>query len=278
MKPRWLIENFTGDNGYEGLIKEIRKQGMECTVLDITNHFELKPDIFKPNDCIIFQGSIQLFDKLKKELGDIGCYPIGWCTDENYLCSNYYPKLNPVLFNDKYIITTVKNLKEYKWKYYAQYGKEALIFVRPDDGKKSFVGQLLDLQDFDKFWDNDVACASKEEDLVIITTPKNIIGEWRFVVNNKKEIIGYSCYKYQDQRTYIPSAPRGAVDKCKEVLDIGYYPDVIFTVDICQDKDEDFHLLELNSFTCAGTYEINKEILVKRVSEIAEEEYGNRNK
>ena len=53
MKPIWLIENFTGDNGYDDLIKEIRNQGMQCVVLNITNHFTLQEGIFKPNDLWI---------------------------------------------------------------------------------------------------------------------------------------------------------------------------------------------------------------------------------
>ena len=45
MKVSWIIENFAGDNGYEDLIAEVRKQGMTCHVLDITNHFDLNQKI-----------------------------------------------------------------------------------------------------------------------------------------------------------------------------------------------------------------------------------------
>lgn len=272
MKPKWLVENFSGDNGYEELIKEVRNQGMECIVLNITNHFTLQEGIFKSGDCIIFQGSIQLFEKLRSKLGPQGCYPIGWVTDENYLCSTYYPKFKNLLFNDKHVICTVCALKENRFDYYRKFGKEALIFIRPDSGKKIFSGQLLDLQDFDRFWNNSISCSAKDTDLVIVSTPKNINGEWRFICSNKGEIIAQSTYMYQGQRTYIPSAPSGATDLCKAVLSVGWYPDPVFTIDIVEDNDGKFWLMEFNSFTSAGTYAADKKSIVKEVSNIALEQ------
>jgi hypothetical protein len=270
MKPKWLVENFTGDNGYEDLITEIRSQGMECVVLDIRNHFELRPGLINDNECVVFQGSIQLFRKLKAELN---AYPLGWMTDQNYLCSRYYPHFQKFLFNDKHVLTSVAGLKHNKWWFYSSFGKEAVIYVRPDGGDKVFTGQLLDLQDFDKFWDNKVVCNTKDDDLVVISTPKNVVGEWRYIVTNKKEILGTSLYNYQGQRTYVPSAPEKATTLCKQILDVGWYPDPVFTVDICEDSDQNYWLMEINSFTSAGTYAAPKAPIVKRVSEIAEEEW-----
>lgn len=274
MKPRWLVENFVGDNGYEELIKEIRNQGMECVVLDITNHFELRPGIFKSNDCMVFQGSIQLFEKLRSELIPQGCFPIGWVTDENYLCSNYYDKFRKYLFNDTHVMMSVKQLKEDKWDLYAKFGKEALIFVRPDGGKKIFSGQLLDLQDFDKFWDKGVVCSAGDDDVVVVSTPKTIRGEWRFVCTNEPQIVAQSTYMYQGKRTYIPSAPVKATELCNEILKVGWYPDRLFTMDICEDSDGNFWLMEINSFTSAGTYAADKKKIVEVVSKIAVEDYN----
>jgi len=272
MKPNWLVENFTGDNGYEELIAEIRKQGMICHVLDITNHFDLKPDLLKTGDCVVFQGSIQLFRKLKNEFGN-RVIPLGWMTDENYLCSKYYGNVQQYLFNDKHVFTTLANLKQNKWWFYGIFGKEALIYVRPDNGGKTFTGQLLDLQDFDKFFEDDTRCDCKPTDLIVVSTPKNIRGEWRFICSSKPEIIAWTCYKYNDQRTYIPSAPPKAKELCEKILAVGYYPDPVFTVDICEDMDGNYWMMEFNSFTSAGTYAANKTQIVTKVSEIAEREY-----
>ena len=78
MEVKWIVENFRDNNGCEDLIEEVRNQGMMCVVLDITNHFQLNPEIFEINDCVIFQGSIQLFRKLRNETTHT---PLGWMTD-----------------------------------------------------------------------------------------------------------------------------------------------------------------------------------------------------
>jgi len=273
MKPKWLIENFTDDNGYEELIAEVRRKGMECIVLNITNHFDLKPELVQTNDCIVFQGSIQLFKKLKNELP---AYPIGWMTDQNYLCSKYYPHFQKYLFNDHHVFSTVAGLKHNRWWFYGVFGKEALIYVRPDGGDKTFTGRLLDLQDFDRFWESSTMSSAKNEDLIVVSTPKNIRGEWRYICTNQKEILGCSLYLYNGQRTYVPCAPDRATKLVNEILNIGWYPDPVFTVDVAEDTDGNYWLLELNSFTSAGTYAAKKEPIVKRVSEIALEEWNNK--
>lgn len=268
---KWLIENFVDNNGYDDLIKEVRNQGMECIVLDIKNHFELNPNLIEDGDCVVFQGSIQLFKKLKQELN---AAPIGWMTSENYLCSKYYPYFQKYLFNDNHVLTTLANLKHNKWWFYGAFGKDAVIYVRPDSGEKSFSGQLLDLQDFDRVWNNKIGYSANDSDVIVVSTPKNIRGEWRFIVTNKKEIIGVSSYMYQGQRTYVPSAPAKAEALCREILDIGWYPDPVFTLDIAEDNDCNYWLMEFNSFTSAGTYGAKKDLIVKRVSEIAKEQYN----
>ena len=284
MKVKWLIENFVGDNGYEDLISEVRRQNMECIVLDIRNHFELLPNLIQEGECVMFQGSIQLFKKLKAELP---VFPLGWMTDENYLCNNYYPHFQKFLFNDKHVFTTLAGLKHNKWWFYQTFSKEAMIYVRPNGGDKTFTGQLIDLQDFDEFFEGNGSkklskryggCEIKNTDLLVVSTPKNIIGEWRFICTNTREILGVSCYMYGGKRTLIPSAPVEATKLVNKILEVDWYPDPAFTVDIVQDNDGNFWLMELNSFTSAGTYASKKENIVKRVSEIAFKQWKENNK
>ena len=109
--------------------------------------------------------------------------------------------------------------------------------------------------------------------MLIISTPKNIIGEWRYIVTDKKEILGCSSYMYHGNRTYVPNAPPKATKLVNEILENGWYPDPVFTVDICEDNDGNHWLMEMNSFTSAGTYAASKTPIVKRISEIAFKEW-----
>lgn len=273
MKPIWIVENFSRGRDVEDLMAEITNQGFKLHEVGLSGVVETHTFDYYNNQCVIFYGSINMTERAKKELPT--CSPVVWLTKENYKCSKYYPHFKGLLFNDLHEFTVVKNIKENFFDFYSKYGKEALIFIRPDDGDKSFKGQLLDLQDFNRFWDNNICCVAKDEDLVLVSTPKNINMEARYVVDKYKGIIACSTYSYQGKMTYIPSAPVGATRKCEEVLERGYHPDSVYTIDICEDSDGNFWLMELNSWSSAGMYECNKKKIVERISEIATKEYLN---
>ncbi len=129
----------------------------------------------------------------------------------------------------------------------------------------------MDFLDLGRFIDNHNDCL---HDLVLVSTPKNILWEGRIIVSKYKDIIAHSTYRFQGQVTKIPSIPEGATKLVKELLEINYYPDSVFCYDICQDNDGKFWLLELTSFSSAGLYAANKEDIINKVSEIAWKEFN----
>ena len=267
MKTKWVIENFTHESSYMDLVKEIKKQG--CELQEIKGEFkydDLKG--YDENAPVIFLGSIGMTAMVQKHL--TSCYPVAYCNQNNYLCTKYMSHFGKYLFNDRYSIISLAELKRHLFFFYGIYGKEAMIFVRPDSGQKPFQAQLVDMLDFENFY---TRAETIKHELVVVSSPKNIRGEWRFVVTSKQEIIACSTYRYQGQITKIPSAPLGATALVKELLKVGYYPDSVFVIDICEDNDGNFWLLEINSFSSAGLYECNKTAIVQKVSAIAEEEW-----
>ena len=276
IKCKWCIENFTDSEDYRNLISAVRDSGRDCFVIGKHNHFDFDPSGFLPYDCVIVQGSIQMTKNIASRLPN-GCYPIAYNNWDNYLCSTYYPKFKSLLFNDIYEITTVANLKKLKFDYYNTFGRDALIFVRPDSGEKTFQAQLIDLQYFDKFWDNGTSGGGNcsESDSVIVSTPKKINGEYRIVCSshNDGEIIAASTYQFQGKKTLIPSVPNGALEFCERILSAHWFPDVIFCIDVFQDGDNNFWLGELTSFSSAGLYATDKTKIVNRVNDIVEREF-----
>jgi len=274
MKVKWIVENFTDSEDYNVLITAIKDSGRDCFVIGKRNHFDFDPSGFNENDCVIFQGSIQMTKNVASRLPK-GCFPICYSSWENYLCSSYYPKFKKFLFNDINEFTTLGNLKSDKFEFYRKYGRDAMMFIRPDSGEKTFQAQLIDILDFDRFCNNAITNSAVDTDLVMVSTPKKINGEYRFICSkyNNGEIISASTYQYQGQSTLIPSVPPNATSKCREILDSGNYPDSIFCIDIAEDSDGNCWLLELTSFSSAGLYMSNKSDIVKRVNEIVEMEY-----
>lgn len=266
MKAVWIVQNFGKSPYNTELIAAARDLGHE--VLEIKNDYS--PSLLHRYKnglyCLVFNGSVEMADTIYHELKD-NCFPIKYYTSEHYACHRYYPYFSNLLFNDNVVWTTVEQFLRKKFFYYRILGKEALIFARPDAGNKIFQAGLYDLQDIDRIF--------KDEDqdiLILLAAPKKITGEYRFIVSINKEIIAHSTYLYQEQITQIPAVPQAAIEKCQEALERNYFPDSVFVIDICEDNDGNCWVLEINSFSSAGLYACDKKKIVKRVSEIAEEE------
>lgn len=202
----------------------------------------------------IFLGSIEGCNWISANRPNVKLFS----TFSHYACAAYYPKMQELLFNDRYAFIPFKDLARRKWDLYAWLGKEALIFVRPDSGEKDFPAELVDLKDIDKLVEG-----YDYEGLAVVSTPKNSIGEWRFVVT-ESEIVAVSSYKYQGILTCVPSAPIGATELAKKVLQKGYFPDSVFCVDVVQDMEGDFWVMELTSFSSAGLYACD----VKKIADL----------
>lgn len=263
MTCHWIIENLVKEKSYTDLAEEVKKQGFPLQLINGDFKFA---DLKHENQCVIFNGSIEMSKMIWERLRLQGCFPISYATQEKYLCSQYYPHFQQYLFNDKHCLLSLEALNQQKYFWYGVLGKECLLFVRPDRGDKTFKAGLVDLQEFDSFYKE---FEHLKNELVLISTPKNIKGEWRFVVSDSLEIIAVSSYRYQGQITRIPSAPVGATKLVEKLLKVNYYPDSVFCYDIAEDGDGNFWLMELTSFSSAGLYECNKQQIVEKVSKIA---------
>lgn len=261
---QFIIQKFRNDIHLDEFISTIKLHGHIVKEVgpeyNVANTNIPDPDIGYPFERLptICFGSIKMIDICKDTISG---YPIAWLTKNNYKCTSYYPSVQKHLFNDKHAFFTASSIQPLKWDIYKWFSVDTCIFMRPDSGEKSFTAGIFDLQYFDKDWDT-INDKLNPEDLILVSTPKNIVGEWRFICDIKPQIITYSTYRYQGKTTIIPSAPYGAIKKCEEILNDLKFPDEIFTVDICEDTDGNYWLMEINSFNSAGLYACNKEKVV----------------
>lgn len=226
---------------YENICREF---AFDKLVKEFPSNYKIKDfDSNIPHEGI-FMGSIEGCRWVKENRPNVKF----WSTLENYKCSVYYPQCQELLFNDKYAFIPFKDLPRRKWDVYGWLGKEGMVFLRPDSGEKDCPAELVDIQDIDKFVDS-----YDYEGLAVVSTPKNLIGEWRFVVS-EGDIHAVSSYRYQGILTTVPSAPAGAYDLVLRVLDKGVNPDTIFCVDVVQDTGNEFWVMEITSFSSAGLY------------------------
>lgn len=260
MNLTWIIENLTKEQSYVELAEAVQNQNIDLVKIN-GDYYPETLDAYIDNPNVIVAASINMTKLLREKL------PLAkiFSSFENYFCTKYYPIFGKDLFNDKYIMLPLAEFRRQKWMVYSLLTKESLVFVRPDTGDKSFTGQLLDIQEVERFF---LENETYKNDLMIISTPKIINGEWRFVVSEKQEIISVSCYRYRSLKTLVNSAPEGATNFCKNILKKEYFPDRVFCIDIAEDSEGNFWLLELTSFSSAGLYACDKNEIVKRVSDL----------
>lgn len=174
-------------------------------------------------------------------------------TIENYDCSSYYNNLNAEqLLNEDFIMLPWGFLKNNKKKIFESFPDVDSLFIRPNSGRKIFTGTTLTKKWFNKEIDI-IRClpnsSIKESDLVLISSVKDIVSEYRTVVHSEAGPIASVKYNGEDQ------------DRVDEIIQyflmlkgVDFHPDVLYTIDTAFLADEKIRVVELNSFHSAGLY------------------------
>ncbi len=278
----WLVEEY--DDYVKDLVVEIEKQGHTC---DFINYYKMQEDNtftgtglprlcgkWKDDDCVLFYGSIQTAQWLIKNRPWI---PGVWYTFDNYKCSNYYSYIGEFLLNQDYTILPRAEVKRRIIELYEKYGVDGCIFVRPDNGTKSFGGRTFEWERFDKDWSLIVEPTTDVNSLVVVSSPKVIKREYRFVIAEGECLTG-SQYKDAGSAEIIAGFDNRAVALAEEIASViekaGFMRDPMYTIDVCEDSDGDHHLMEINCFCCAGLYAADLAAVVSCASILADREHN----
>lgn len=277
MKPKWLIEDFGADNKFDLLAEETKKRGFD-TVFVRYIPFEIGSyNKFEPNDCVVVQSSLNLARQLMREKRWI---PGPWLNSNAFECSTYYAYLGKHHINNKYTLLPRAEVPRFLPTLRRQFSENGDLFIRPSSGQKTFTGKVFLEKHWDKNWEW-VEEYTEPESLIIISSPKVIDREWRFIVADGEIITGSlykerigslftSKYREVDDANDIKDAL--ALVKAKEVAAEGYHPDPMFVIDICESNNK-MYLLEIGSFSCAGLYDCNITKVVDAASQIAVREW-----
>ncbi|MFW6219695.1 MAG: ATP-grasp domain-containing protein [bacterium] len=266
---KWIIEDFSEENGWGKLAEQAKLKGIDCYVVDgtteETNRLISKININPFVDKVLIQSSFQFVNDITSKLP---CYPYNILfTPKNYECLNYYKFLGEYLLNDDYIYLPayeVPKSMDFLDKVLGLSEKETgRIFIRPNSGLKPVSGMIYinRYPYFEQDW-NFVKREVDENELMIISTPKQIEKEYRLVIINRKVITG-SLYRENGFIKYKQiniKEHKEIFDYAQEIADI-YSPDLAYTIDIAE-LDNKLKLLEINSFCHAGLYDCDYEKIV----------------
>lgn len=214
-------------------------------------------EILASHDGVVFHGIFSGLTQLKR-MAWCGLvnkytplfYEVGWWTEQLApLCLNHKGNLIPFnLLNDS--LLTI----------YSELSQDGKIFIRPNTGEKKFTGQLLEPHQIKQLAD-----IVTDDELLFIAKPKNIQGEWRFVISNRRVLTG-STYCYGGLRCQIPAVHPKAEKLANIASLLLSNNDPLYTIDIVETTAGDFFVMEVNSFACASLYCCNKEKIIAEIN------------
>jgi hypothetical protein len=272
MNVGWLIDGDMFEGYRDELLAAIRGQGHEARLIRAPSPPFRWDDVgcsyretFPKDSCVISHGDIDLVTRIHRERRWV---PGAFCTVENFYWSSYVCVYGKYLLNRDYIMLPFGDLDRCKDFLFRTLGRDDRVFVRPDSPLKLFTGQIasrptfaadLDFMGFYEFPPNS---------LVVVSSPRDILAEWRFVVANAKVVAGCQ-YKNGPDLDLRPQYDENAFGLAEAIASMGYQPDPAWVMDICQTADGGYHLLEIGGFSFADLYACNKADVVAAVSAAA---------
>lgn len=276
MTVSWLLEAEMFPHYRDAFIAEVARQGYSLKLLP-----ELKwgyrweeagsPYLkLFPNDaCVVFHGSMELAIRLSEELP---WRPTVYCNWSNYDCSTYYCHLSEFLVNADYVMLPFGELRRRKEFLFDTFARDSAIFVRPNSCRKSFSGQLAHWDSFEADLELMAFYDVPPETIVLVSSPKKIEEEWRFVVA-AGEVVAGSLYKSRGQLRPEPRFSPAAHSLATEVAGQAFQPDRTWVFDVCRTAENELHLLEIGSFSFADLYACDLTAVVRAVSRLAIEDW-----
>jgi hypothetical protein len=178
---------------------------------------------------------------------------------ERFHCSAYYPQLRGCLANADAVFTTVRALVGDPAQVLGPLENPERLFVRPDSPLKPFSGRELARSDLSlKALDH--GYYYDDDDLpIVVSTPKRIAREWRFIVADAKVVAG--C-EYQAARQGVGvDVPGTAADLATEVAVARWQVAPLYVVDVGEVNGR-CQVMELNPFSGADFYDCDADAIV----------------
>lgn len=245
LAPNWIVQEDCLDSEY--MIEALENTGTPYILINK----ETSEPIHDENLYNIFRGSLEkselYINHPKVFLENM------WLFD----CDVYYNRFVTNLLNEDNIILNAGKVKESKKYIFEQFEGDRL-FIRPVAGDKLFTGTTLTKKWFDNeidiIFDHLSRRPVEDHDKILFSSYKAVENECRVLINYGK-IISWSSYSGC-------KSDLGLIQDC--LRNIKIYPEPFFTADICMDSGK---IIEINSFSCAGLYDMDLNEVVCSVND-----------
>lgn len=268
MNPKWGISTeIFRKPGFPRIDSALQKQNIEFFESEYsysTNSYDPLP--YHINECIVLYGPIKFVRQNAK-----GFIPgaFGFKSDTN--CSHYMSNIKTEhFFNSDAIWLPFGSIFEKKELLQDFFGDN--IFIRPDSGFKSFTGFSININDLET-----ELHATKQlknpgnQDLCLISKKKPILGEYRFVICDKKVVTG-SQYRWDNKLDIRIDVHHECWEYAEKVAAFDWQLDLCYVVDIFLSEDGP-KIGEFNSFASSGLYNCDMDKIVEAVNKAAIKEW-----
>lgn len=266
---KWLIDQYILKDDNQSDIESIfNKHNIEYEILSYRPFIDDITIPFDKAENVIVYGSCNFVRKTKVYFGN-------YCNEKNLLFSNYISNItipSNYFLNNDFILVPFKRFKTDIHDFFKMFNSETL-FIRPNSGMKLFTGLVINICNYsEEFNSMKFLTGVCDDTLIVVSSVKNILKEYRFVICGNSVIDG-SLYnvggKLVKSRENIP---QDALNLAKLITTSTWVPDPIFTCDIAE-TDNGFKIIELNSFSCVGWYACDPELIITKVTEFNDKLY-----
>jgi len=247
--PTWVIQREVGSNGvYEAMLAHFKAASIPHHVIKIVpfSH-EVEGHLPAIRGPVVCYGSLGM----RKVATEQGWAPGVWQSDALGETATL-ETLGDLYLNDD--AQRMRLSKVHDWWLTQGMGKS--FFIKPDGDAKVFAGSVMDGTEFWE-WDNrlrNVDWFKGQDPLVVVSKPKSLGREWRFVVVGDK-ISDASLY--MNFGRVIPE--RGAPAKVRAFVMHAHAknaPAPVYVIDIAETEEDlgQLKVIERNTFNHSGLY------------------------
>jgi hypothetical protein len=194
MKVGWLIDADMFPHYRDELVACIRSQGHEVHLIRAPQPPYRWDDVgcsyretFPKDACVVAHGDIELVSRIAHERR---WTPGAFATIEHFYCSSYYCRFGDHLLNRDYVMLPFGELARCREFLFRTVGLGERTFVRPDSPLKLFTGQIVARESFETDFEFMGFYEFPKYSLVVVSSPRDIETEWRFVVVDRRVIAG----------------------------------------------------------------------------------------
>lgn len=247
----WVLQNnLISRDEYSKTKNSLIELETEYQDIEIIPFVEMLPYVKKAKHYI-FQGTTSLIQR---------CYNNEIYREHIFFDSEKFKYDNLSLYGSLLLNNDYRLIRSYELKDCFQ---ESHIFIRPTNDSKSFNGCVISENDVDS-----IILENPDESFIVSST-KEIVGEWRFVVVDKEIITGSQYRKYG--KLYTDSSyPKEAIKTIEKAINIWTPNDDAFVIDIglC---DNEYKVVEVGCFNAAGFYQCDRDKIIRSINDLYKE-------